>query len=326
MKTILITGSSGFIGRALCRALSQKYSVVGLDENPVNNSRNTGTFVQGNITDQGRIQSIIKQYKPNVIIHCAGVSYQKITTQLSADDYDQINNMATKTLAEVSVRVNPDIYFIFLSSVSVYGQCYGSNPVQETDVCLPNSDYSRSKKQAEDNLTDLFETGRVNKLDILRLAPVYDRTKSLNLEKRVFAPGKLAYVQFGSGNQKISVLARNNLVDFIDFQLKRKVKERFFNVLNVCDHETYTFKDIISVFKKSRYQPSRWTLKIPGFLVWMAVRTLGKLLAPKSDWVASFYDKLLRDSVFDNRVMFETGFKPEQTLKSIFIEKQELKK
>ena len=57
----------------------------------------------------------------------------------------------------------------------------------------------------------------MHNLILLRLAPVYDCEWSLNLDRRVFAPKKMAYLKFGNGEQRMSALARSNLVDFIDF-------------------------------------------------------------------------------------------------------------
>jgi len=61
-------------------------------------------------------------------------------------------------------------------------------------------------------------------LIILRLAPVYDRKWSLNLDRRIFTPKKIAYLRFGSGLQKMSALAKSNLIDFIEFLIYRLPK------------------------------------------------------------------------------------------------------
>jgi len=91
------------------------------------------------------------------------------------------------------------------------------NGIGENGECQPSSDYSISKLDAERRLIALANEGIINSLFILRLAPVYDREWSFNLNKRVFAPKKMAYIRFGSGLQRMSALARPNLVDFIEF-------------------------------------------------------------------------------------------------------------
>ena len=48
----------------------------------------------------------------------------------------------------------------------------------------------------------LYDECKLHNLVILRLAPVYDREWCLNLDRRVFAPGKVAYLKFGLGSKK----------------------------------------------------------------------------------------------------------------------------
>ncbi len=317
MKTILVTGASGFVGQAVCGQLSPNYHVIGLDTHPGMDSRKKVTFVRADITDQETVRSTLMHYRPDAVIHCAGISHQKIISR--AGEYDRVNNRAAISLAREAFLANPRVHFIFLSSISVYGQSHGPAAVKESEACRPNSGYARSKLRAEENLTRLFDRFQLNRLDIFRLAPVYDVSWSRNLEKRVFAPKKIAYVQFGSGNQKVSVLARKNLVDFIVFRLKNNPGDRFFNILNICDQSPSSFNEIIRVFQSSRCQPDRWRVKIPLVFVRMAVRLAGKLFKQRSDWIDSYYDKLEKDSVFDTGRMLESGFLPTQTLRSVYM-------
>jgi nucleoside-diphosphate-sugar epimerase len=155
-------------------------------------------------------------------------------------------------------------------------------------------------------------------LIILRLAPVYDREWSLNLDRRVFAPGKLAYLRFGSGSQKMSALARPNLVDFIEFLLERSPQNSGINILNVCDTEPYEFNTIIQVFKKSGIRPNRPIISIPLSPVWIATRISGTLFPNKRNWLHSCYDKLALSLVFNNEKMLGTGFRQVHSLETVF--------
>jgi hypothetical protein len=95
------------------------------------------------------------------------------------------------------------------------------NGIGENGKCQPSSDYARSKLDAERRLIALFDKGIIHNLIILRLAPVYDRDWSFNLDRRVLAPLNVAYIRFGSGLQRMSALARPNLVDFVEFLIRR---------------------------------------------------------------------------------------------------------
>ena len=319
MKTILITGASGFIGRALCKELSLRYKIIALDRRSCSSGQNTYISVEANIEDEKALTNVCNTYLPDVVIHCAGLAHQKLGGKKKANLYENINSVATEKLANAAISSNSDVYFVFLSSISVYGENQSNKRVREIDNCFPTSDYAESKLSAETRLKRLYAANRLKKLDVLRLAPVYDAEWSINLEKRVFAPKKMFYFRFGSGEQKMSALARRNLVELIAFRLKHEINKRFCNSINVCDEQPYSFNEIIETFQKTKYQPKRKVLNIPLYLVALPIHFIALLLKHKSIWIYSFYNKLANDLVFDNKRMLDTGFKHKVCLKSVFI-------
>lgn len=334
---ILITGAAGFIGSVLCRRLSYDNEVFGIDIARTFSAESTNiTWEQADLVDLASTVAICEKYSPDLIIHCAGIAHQKIGAVGSAT-YMRINSEATENLAKAAATSNPDICFIFLSSVSVYGEGFQvisykgttASFKQENDIggvengeCRPSSDYAVSKLDAERRLIALVDKGIINNLFILRLAPVYDREWSLNLDRRVLAPKKLSYLKFGSGGQKMSALARPNLIDFIAHLLKSGCENNLGNqrilLINVCDAKTYQFNRIIQIFKNSGEHPNRPTLSLPLSVVWLVTRIAGALFTSKRQWLHSCYDKLAFDLVFDNRRMLDTGFKPQHSLETIF--------
>jgi nucleoside-diphosphate-sugar epimerase len=327
MNTILVTGSSGFVGQAICRVLSEKYKVIALYNMTLPGLGDNCIPVRADITDGEALKTVCETYKPDMVVHCAGIAHQKLGS-VSADQYMNINSIATETLAKAAAVVNPDVHFIFLSSISVYGEAHFTNALGEDGVCMPSSDYAFSKRDAENRLENLHRDGILKKIDILRLAPVYDSEWSLNLERRVFAPKKCVYLKFGSGEQEMSAVSRFNLVDFIDYRIKNGLKERrngigdlFSNTFNVCDEKPYKFTEIIRVFKISGHQPDRFVLTVPLGIVWVATRLAGFIIKNKRKWFHSCYDKLAYSLVFDNTKMLETDFKPKQTIESVFLKK-----
>lgn len=319
VKTVLITGASGFVGQKAVEKLSSRYRVVAFDKRPPDSKFcNNLISVSGDITDENKIKGVCQKHQPDIIVHCAGIAHQKITRPLDEDTYNITNHIATKRLAAAAVNTNSDIHFVFLSSVSVYGEKYNDSEAGEEDPCYPTTAYARSKLNAEKSLIDLFDAGLISKVDILRLAPVYDRSWSLNLDRRVFGPQKMCYLKFGSGNQKMSVLARSNLIDFIGYRVNQTDSTTFCKGFNVCDRHPCSFNDIITVFRNSTYQPNRPVIKIPLEWIGLGARISGRLIQNRSAWFQSCYDKLANSLVFDNSKMLESGFVPVHTLKSVF--------
>jgi len=377
---VMLTGAYGFIGSALCRRLAVGNTLIGIDCGGDFSSPKDFLTKQTDLTDFSEVEQLCKEHTPDVVIHCAGIAHQKIGTIDSAA-YMRVNSEATENLARRASEANPDVSFIFLSSISVYGEdphpggirsavtsefhragitqitrikqkkTKNDAGVDEEGECRPSSDYAASKLDAERRLIALFDAGKLDNLTILRLAPVYDREWSLNLDRRVFAPGKLAYLRFGSGMQRMSALGRPNLVDFIEFlvhrfhrfsQIKKNVSRKDAKTLsgegyphvsvvennpsnrcnlrmNVCDAEPYEFNRIIEVFKKSGIHPNRPVILVPLFPVWVATRVAGTFFPGKKSWFHSCYDKLASDLVFDNTRMLETGFVPRHSLETIFF-------
>ena len=318
MKVILVTGASGFIGRAVCKRLGRKYKIVvfsrqglpGLDADTIQ--------VKGDIEDKTTLDVICRIYRPEVVIHCAGLAHQSMIHPVPSEKYFQINSAATENLAKAVTRANPDAWFMFLSSISVYGEGHGKKTVTEQSPCRPSSDYAASKRDAERKLRGLFDTNLISKIDIYRLAPVYDRNWSLNIDKRVFFPGKLFYLKYGTGKQKMSLVNRENVIDFIEFRLNNHQDDSFYKVFNLCDPVPYSFNEIIRVFRKSDFQPRRITLKVSLNLVWLLSRLAARLMKRRTSWSLSIYDKLANDLVFDHGQMLKTGFRPRHTLASVF--------
>ncbi len=323
MKTVFLTGATGFVGQKISRELGRGCKIIALENvRPFAPEKKSHISVKADITDFAAIKEICDTYKPDVVIHCAGLAHQKIR-HFPATAYHRVNARATENVARAAGAARPDVYFIFLSSISVYGESSAAEAVSEDFPCSPSGDYARSKRDAEKYLVRLFHAGKLRKLDILRLAPVYDASWRLNLNKRVLAPKTIAYLKFGSGRQRMSAVARKNVVDFIHYRLQQTgdLSAAFCEVFNVCDERAYPLEKIIQVFKKSAYYPARPVIRVPLCLVWLLTRSAGLLAGRRRQWIHAGYAKLAYSLVFDNSKMLTTGFQPVHTLESVFLEK-----
>lgn len=275
------------------------------------------------LLDLQALESFFNNVKIDVVIHCAGVSRQ-VFSNYDYEKYRAGNVETTKNIAQVASRKNPATHFIFLSSVLVYGETLEQTPVNEDARCFPACEYSRSKFEAENYLKNLFESKKIQAIDILRLAQVYDKTYTDNLDKRVFAPYKLAYLKFGLGHQKMSALSRKNLKNFILFLIENQTQNlsgsHEFNIYNITDKNAYSFVQIIKTFKSSKYQPTRFLIPVPLWVINFFFRLAGFFLKGKKNWLHSCYNKLSLDFIYDNTKMLGTGFVPEDNLNSVFLD------
>ena len=163
MKTVFITGSSGFIGSNLVKRILTTESdtkVVGLDnmndyyDVRIKESRleelqkfENYTFIKGNLADKVLINSIFEQYRPEIVVNLgaqAGVRYS-IT---NPDAYIESNMIGFYNILE-ACRHYPVEHLVYASSSSVYGSNKKVPYSTDDKVDNPVSLYAATKKSNE---------------------------------------------------------------------------------------------------------------------------------------------------------------------------------
>ena len=163
METILITGSSGFIGSNLTKRIlndNKDIKVVGLDnmndyydvaikEYRLNEllKYDNYTFVKGDLADKKLIDSLFEKYHFDVVVNLAaqaGVRYS-IT---NPDAYIQSNIIGFYNILE-ACRHNPVRHLVYASSSSVYGSNKKVPYSTDDKVDNPVSLYAATKKSNE---------------------------------------------------------------------------------------------------------------------------------------------------------------------------------
>ena len=168
-KTILVTGSAGFIGSNLVKRLFKDVkgaTIVGIDNmndyydvslkeyrlkelETLNCQLSTVNyqFIKGDIADKATINGIFEQYKPQVVVNLAaqaGVRYS-IT---NPDAYIQSNLIGFYNILE-ACRNHPVEHLVYASSSSVYGSNKKVPYSTDDKVDNPVSLYAATKKSNE---------------------------------------------------------------------------------------------------------------------------------------------------------------------------------
>lgn len=148
-QSLLITGVAGFIGRYVARYFSEQgWSVIGIDNSPAENAplHNLTAYHRLKLPDPS-LNNLLKEYSPNICIHCAGRA--SVGLSIIEPDIDFQSNTALTFEILNALRINaPSCRFIFLSSAAVYGNPE-SLPIGETQRCNPISPYGFHKLQSE---------------------------------------------------------------------------------------------------------------------------------------------------------------------------------
>ena len=145
---ILVTGSSGHLGEALVRVLSeQEHEVVGLDilSSPY-------TTVVGSIADRPTVRRCVKDV--DAILHTATLHKPHVASH-GRTDFVQTNIAGTLNLLEEAVEANVS-RFVFTSTTSAFGRALTPGEDQpaawitEDVTPVPRNIYGVTKRAAED--------------------------------------------------------------------------------------------------------------------------------------------------------------------------------
>jgi nucleoside-diphosphate-sugar epimerase len=141
---VLITGSSGFIGRWVAYTLKKSgFNILGLDKKlPAKPNDYIETYLC-NILEAEKLKAYIMKVSPQIIIHLAARTDLDETTNLQgyADNIDGVRNLIDAIKSTPSVK-----RAIYTSSQLVCK--VGYKPSSGTDYC-PNTLYGQSKVQTE---------------------------------------------------------------------------------------------------------------------------------------------------------------------------------
>jgi UDP-N-acetyl-alpha-D-quinovosamine dehydrogenase len=171
MTNVLVTGASGFVGRALCQALSQSGHEVRAALRTDNSQARhaAGQVVVGDICSSTDWTAALRGVE--AVVHLAARVHQFGNTSGVSDLYMQTNVHGTRRLALAAARAGVR-RLVFLSTVKVNGEDSGPHAFTAQDVPNPQDPYSTSKLLAEQALREVaWETGL--EVVVVRPALVY---------------------------------------------------------------------------------------------------------------------------------------------------------
>ena len=162
-KTILVTGSAGFIGYYLSKRLLEEVDgvkVIGFDS--VNDYYDISlkewrlkqlskfenfTFIKGNLAEKSLVDETFEKYKPSVVVNLAAQAGVRYSID-HPDVYIESNLIGFYNILE-ACRHNPVEHLVYASSSSVYGSNKKVPYSTDDKVDNPVSLYAATKKSNE---------------------------------------------------------------------------------------------------------------------------------------------------------------------------------
>ena len=236
-ERILVTGGSGNLGRTLipklvsdgfdCISISRKSDRIG----SVNN-------IKCDITNFQKVNSVINQFKPNVIIHLAGLT-GNLECETNPKQAFSSNVFGTLNILGASVKLRPKI--IFSSTREVYGftkiaadENYPLKPVNNNGITKMISEYLIK------NFHSMYSTPYV----ILRFPNCYGE----NYTKR----GLSSLFKKAIRNEKIKIFGGNQILDLLHFNdaADAIIKSIFYNKTGIFNIGSGKAQRLVSIINK----------------------------------------------------------------------------
>lgn len=151
MKKILVTGSSGLVGSEVCIYFASKgYVIHGIDNNqravffgPQGDTRwnqqRLSSEIKGfnhhelDLRNREGILNLIKQIRPDVIVHTAAQPSHDRAAAIPFDDFDT-NAVGTLNMLEAVRQFAPEAPFVHMSTNKVYGDAPNKIKLKELET------------------------------------------------------------------------------------------------------------------------------------------------------------------------------------------------
>lgn len=169
---ILITGGAGFIGRTLCEVLFRKNIQLTIvdKKTPFLDKNMAVNYIQANVCDKDKMQSIFDTYQFDGIIHLAAIS-RVVEAERNKSECRKTNIECIEVVLNAIEQSHQSPWLIFGSSREVYGE-QPNLPVKESDLKQVVNVYGETKIKGE---TLFFDFAKQHHLScaVVRFSNVY---------------------------------------------------------------------------------------------------------------------------------------------------------
>lgn len=248
MKTILVTGAAGMIGKAVVEMLLSKgYNVIATDKAPDPFGGNDNlSYIQCPISDKDKITGILNGSKVDILIHLACTVDNDFPSVLSSDE-EKESAAVDKYLYKAAVSANlSDI--IMISTHQIYAPQKTREPIRETMTEKPTTIYAKLKADSEKALAAALKKASTKGV-IMRVCPIYTKDFTDNLKAKVYDPKDGCAFVYGYGDYGYTFTCLYNIVDFINGILTCPAGISYTGVYNVCDSKPIQAKEIVETLR-----------------------------------------------------------------------------
>lgn len=298
MKKLLMTGTTGFVGKNVLPLLRAQYDVTTC-------GRSSENIIRADLAKE--IPVLSGDF--DIVLHAAGKAHTTPRTGEEIKEYDDVNYQGTVNLCFALDKYGLPETIIFLSSAAVYGCNQGEN-VDETHELNPMSPYAVSKMKAEDYLIEWCSQYDV-RLVILRPSLIAGPNPPGNLGSMIKGIATGRYLSIADGKARKSVLMVEDIARLVP------LLEQKGGIYNVCSDDQPTFRELEAAICKQLGRKLPMNLPLWGAKC-MAV--IGDMLGKKAPFNSNKLIKMTESLTFSNmKAKKELGWEPLSVIENFRI-------
>jgi nucleoside-diphosphate-sugar epimerase len=267
---VLVTGATGFLGRAVAEALARAGHDVlrGARVAPVGAAESWTGY--GEVGPDTRWEEALAGI--DVVVHLAGLAHlPDEMAAAAADIFARVNAEGTARLAAAAARSGAR-RLVLMSSALAHGPTSPGRPFTEDDAPAPATPYARSKLDSE---TRLVEAARGSQLDWVSLRPpmVYGPGARGNYRRLMQLVRAGVPLPLGAATAPKSFIGIDNLADAVvrSVEHPRAANQTFL----VADAETTSTVGLVHLIAAGLGRRV-WTPYVPPALLRAALGLLGR--------------------------------------------------
>ncbi|HBA62114.1 MAG TPA: hypothetical protein DCZ92_15130 [Elusimicrobia bacterium] len=256
MKTIAITGGTGFVGSALARALLKKgYAVRILSRRSPKAPLPGASYAEVDFSDVETLKRALAG--ADAAVHLAAALFCR-----AKEDFIKSNAVGTANLAAAAGTVPELKKLVYISSLAAGGPSGGSNPRTEKEPEAPVSYYGMSKLEGEKAVRAF--SGR----SVILRPPIIYGKKDFGFSKIAEWVRKGFMVNAGSANGRFSFLYLDDLVRVITETLETDKFDG--GTFYVAEHRTYVWREFITMLSAGMGVKMPLLISLPPAAVYAA--------------------------------------------------------
>ena len=248
MKTYLITGVNGFVGRNLAnKLLKQNYEVIGIGrkEDRTNLCGNENYhYLKLDLSSNNL--NILNSFKINGIFHLA--SQQPSSKKITYEMYYKSNVESTLNLIKYCNSLALD-FFAYTSTISIFGQPNKST-INENTIPQPENFYSLTKYISETMLK--IESAKLNtKVLVLRLQSVFGIGDGYGIVHTFYGDLKnnIDVELFSHGKINRNLVLIDDVIEVLYKIIFKHSKLNKFDIFNVASNNSLSTYEIATIVK-----------------------------------------------------------------------------